>query len=199
MRTRSRFTKNVFLVAVLISLVAASTAGATHIFDDVPDDKFYAVPVEWAAANGITTGTSPTTFEPDRGVTRGESVTFLKRYDDTIVQPALAAMPEIHTARVRSDGTLVKGSPGVTSTRTGTGAYDVTFPVDVVDCMWNATPTAPGGVVFLFDSTEVFATVTGGTTSFLFPFVLDPDLVTVTIFDEDGVLQDWRFDLVVFC
>jgi hypothetical protein len=70
--------------AIAVALVAGSTAAATHVFNDVADDRFFAGPVEWAAANGITTGTGPTTFEPDRGVTRGESVTFLKRYHDTL-------------------------------------------------------------------------------------------------------------------
>ena len=67
---------------VTVALLAPATALATHIFDDVEDGKFYADPVEWAFTNGITTGKSPTIFAPDDGVTRGESVTFLKRYDD---------------------------------------------------------------------------------------------------------------------
>ncbi len=78
-------------VAVLVvALVAPATALATHIFSDVPDSKFYADPVEWAFNNAITTGTSATTFSPEDDVTRGESVTFLKRYDTNIVQPALS-------------------------------------------------------------------------------------------------------------
>ncbi len=75
---------------VVLALVAVTTAGALDSFTDVADGRFFHGPVKWAADNGITTGTSPTTFEPDRGVTRGESVTFLKRYDDNIVQPAFA-------------------------------------------------------------------------------------------------------------
>jgi len=82
----------IVLGGAVLSLFAFTAANATHVFDDVLDNRFYAVPVEWASANGITTGTSPTTFDPDRGVTRGESVTFLKRYDDNIVQPALGGM-----------------------------------------------------------------------------------------------------------
>jgi hypothetical protein len=73
------------LGVIVVALMVPATAVATHVFDDVPDDKFYAGPVEWAADTGITTGTSPTTFDPDRGVTRGESVTFLKRYHDYVV------------------------------------------------------------------------------------------------------------------
>ena len=78
-------------IAAVVALVPA-TAVATHVFSDVDDSRFFADAVEWASDNGITTGTSPTTFDPDRGVTRGESVTFLRRYDTNVVQPALAGV-----------------------------------------------------------------------------------------------------------
>jgi len=45
----------------------------------VPADSFFYEPVAWAVANGITTGTSETTFSPDKVVTRAEAVTFLWR------------------------------------------------------------------------------------------------------------------------
>ncbi len=82
------------IAIVAIALIAPTTAMAVHVFDDVPDDAFYSEPVEWAFDNGITTGKSPTSFDPLSGVTRGESVTFAKRYDDNIVQPALAALAD---------------------------------------------------------------------------------------------------------
>ena len=48
------------------------------LFSDVsnPDD-YYFNPVYWAKANGVTSGTSPTTFSPTRECTRGQIVTFL--------------------------------------------------------------------------------------------------------------------------
>ena len=54
------------------------------MFSDVEDGRFYTDPVERAADNGITFGRSETQFVPDGSVTRGESVTFLKRYHDNI-------------------------------------------------------------------------------------------------------------------
>ena len=51
----------------------------TKVFSDVVADTFYEEPVIWAVANGITTGTSKTTFSPDKVVTRAEAVTFLWR------------------------------------------------------------------------------------------------------------------------
>ncbi len=48
-------------------------------FTDVPGDKYYYEPVMWAYTNGITTGTTATTFAPNKDCTRGQIVTFLWR------------------------------------------------------------------------------------------------------------------------
>lgn len=48
-------------------------------FDDVPADAPYAEAVAWAVENGITTGTSATTFSPNTVCDRGQIVTFLHR------------------------------------------------------------------------------------------------------------------------
>lgn len=48
-------------------------------FSDVPEDIWYTDAVTWAAVNGITKGTSATTFSPDMVVSRAQVVTFLYR------------------------------------------------------------------------------------------------------------------------
>ena len=48
-------------------------------FTDVPADAYYAEAVRWAVSQGITAGTSATTFSPNATVTRGQTVTFLWR------------------------------------------------------------------------------------------------------------------------
>lgn len=48
-------------------------------FTDVAADAYYAKAVLWAVENGITIGTSDTTFDPDGVITRAEAVTFLWR------------------------------------------------------------------------------------------------------------------------
>ncbi len=48
-------------------------------FADVAADAYYAPAVQWAVANGITNGTSNTTFSPDDPCTRGQIVTFMYR------------------------------------------------------------------------------------------------------------------------
>ena len=51
----------------------------TSSFTDVPTGAYYADAVKWAVAEGITSGTSPTTFSPNNGCTRAQMVTFLWR------------------------------------------------------------------------------------------------------------------------
>ena len=49
-------------------------------FNDVPQGQYYYNAVLWAVEEGITAGTSKTTFSPDEPCTRGQIVTFIYRY-----------------------------------------------------------------------------------------------------------------------
>ncbi len=55
-------------------------AGADNPFTDVGSGEYYYDAVLWAVENGITNGTSATTFSPDAAVTRGQTATFLYRH-----------------------------------------------------------------------------------------------------------------------
>ena len=73
---------------------------AKNLFADIKDDAYYYKAVLWAAENGITAGTSATTFSPNDTCTREQVVTFLWR---------MAGTPELETsecafADVKSDG-----------------------------------------------------------------------------------------------
>jgi len=48
-------------------------------FTDVDKDAYYYDAVIWAVENGITSGTTPTTFGPNETVTRAQAVTFIWR------------------------------------------------------------------------------------------------------------------------
>lgn len=52
---------------------------ASNSFEDVSANSDYAQAVSWAVENGVTTGTSNTTFSPDTICSRGQIVTFLNR------------------------------------------------------------------------------------------------------------------------
>lgn len=48
-------------------------------FADVAGDAYYVEAVRWAVSEGVTSGTSATTFSPESACTRGQIVTFLYR------------------------------------------------------------------------------------------------------------------------
>ena len=54
--------------------------GTDNPFTDVKSGKWYYDAVLWAVENGITDGTTPTTFAPNLECTRAHIVTFLYRY-----------------------------------------------------------------------------------------------------------------------
>ena len=61
-------------------------------FTDVAAQKWYTDPILWALENGVTTGTSATTFGPNAQCSRGQVVTFLYRADQ-IPEPAPEPLP----------------------------------------------------------------------------------------------------------
>ena len=128
------------IAVVAVALIAPTTAAvAFHVFDDVSDDRFFSDAVEWAAANGITTGTSATTFEPDANVTRGQNVTFAKRYDDNIVQPALATLATDTATNTSSIAGLDTAQPFAVTAFESTGVELTSTPTAYV----TVTATAP--------------------------------------------------------
>lgn len=58
---------------------AGSPSAKAASFTDVSDGAEYASAVAWAVEQGVTAGTSATTFSPDNVCTRGQIVTFLYR------------------------------------------------------------------------------------------------------------------------
>ncbi len=68
------------LVTILHRMAGSPAVDGENPFADVPEGKYYAQAVLWAVENGITSGTSATSFEPDAQVTRVQMVTFLYRY-----------------------------------------------------------------------------------------------------------------------
>ena len=61
-------------------------------FVDVASDQYYYKAVQWAVEEGVTAGTSATTFSPDENCTRGQIVSFLWRYDGE-PEPLMETMP----------------------------------------------------------------------------------------------------------
>ena len=79
----SRYRENPFVIHTSILRVVyeyqAFEVPVPPPFEDVEPDGYYRDAVEWAVENGVTTGTSKTTFSPNKACTRAEAVTFLWR------------------------------------------------------------------------------------------------------------------------
>ena len=72
--TRAQF------VTVLYRMEGEPDVTNTGVFKDIKAGEYYADAVYWAYANGITDGTTETTFDPEGKLTRSHLVTFMYRY-----------------------------------------------------------------------------------------------------------------------
>ena len=128
--TRAQF------VTMIAGLAGADVSGyASGPFDDVQTGSWYAPYVNWAAASGIVSGTSATTFEPAAEISRQDMAVMLYNYaqqagvqleqttatpftdESSIAAYALPAVQALHSAGVISgmpDGSF---QPQATTTR----------------------------------------------------------------------------------
>ena len=107
-------------------------------FDDVKEGQYYYDAVLWAVEQGITTGTTATTFRPDQTCTRGQIVTFLWRYNDTPPIGDENPFEDVPYGEYYYDAVLWAVDKGIT-----TGTTPTTFRP-------NATCTRAQIVTFLF-------------------------------------------------
>lgn len=68
---------------------------ASNPFTDVATNAYYCKAVLWAVENGITTGTSATTFSPDALCTRAQGVTFLWRANGSKAASAATSFTDV--------------------------------------------------------------------------------------------------------
>ena len=83
--TATKFSPNMIctraqMVTFLWRAAGSPSARGTMPFKDVARNAYYYDAVLWAWNNGVTLGTSATTFSPDMNVTRAQVVTLLYRY-----------------------------------------------------------------------------------------------------------------------
>ncbi len=129
-------------------------------------------------------------------MTRGEAVTFLKRYNDNVVEPAIAEVQDDADdnaaaidniplfATITEDGEVYEGANGlVSSTRNSEGNYTLTFDRDVSQC---AVATSD----LVFSGTRDVSAEAGFGAS---------DEVGVRITNETDALEDSWFNVIVMC
>jgi len=88
----------------------------------VPAGQYYTEAVLWAVENGITAGTSETTFEPDATVTRAQFVTFLHRAEKAPECSADNPFTDVLEGQYYTEAVLWAVEKGVTA-----GTSDTTF------------------------------------------------------------------------
>ena len=87
----------------------------TTAFTDVKSDAYYEKAVAWAVENKVTTGTSATTFSPDATVTRGQSVTFLWKANNSPAAEGTSAFTDVAAGVYYAPAVAWAVEKGVTS------------------------------------------------------------------------------------
>lgn len=107
---------------------------------------------------------------------------------DTATTAARAG--NVHSALVQSNGTLVAGQSldAASSSKQGTGTYEVMFDRDITDCAPAASIVYPGSALFSFPG---LVTVTG--------LENEPNGLFVTTANPDGTSADRPFSVLVVC
>ena len=87
----------------------------TTAFTDVKSGAYYEKAVAWAVENKVTTGTSATTFSPDATVTRGQSVTFLWKANNSPAAEGTSAFTDVAAGVYYAPAVAWAVEKGVTS------------------------------------------------------------------------------------
>ena len=112
-------TIGVFTGTLILGAVAGWAAAG---FTDVPEDSPHAPAIEWAVGQGIISGKTADTFDPDGPLTRAQMVTIMHRYHKAFPPPTVIDYTE-------ADLALSGGITGDVILRVGTdiqpGVYSV--------------------------------------------------------------------------
>ena len=119
-------------------------------FVDVPTSAYYYDAVYWAAENGVTYGTSATTFSPDVIVSRAQMVTFLWRaHGSPAPRSSVNPFTDVSSSAYYYDAVLWAVENGVTNgTSATTFSPDATVTrAQAVTFQWRAagSPAVSGG------------------------------------------------------
>lgn len=170
-------------ITVSFKKIEVESQEKVNPFDDVSDNAYYYDAVLWAVEQGITSGTTATTFSPDDTCTRAQTVTFLWRAAGSPA-PASRGNPftDLKPGAYYYDAVLWAVEQGITS-----GTTKTTFSPDAtvtrgqtVTFLYRAagSPAAEGGAAFADIANGAYYAkavtwaaangITGGTTSTTF-------------------------------
>ena len=89
-------------------------------FTDVSKNSTYYNAIMWAVENGITTGKTATTFDPNAVCTRGQIVTFLWRYEKAPIVSSLAKFDDVAAGSYFYNAVMWAVENGITNGKTAT-------------------------------------------------------------------------------
>jgi hypothetical protein len=138
-------------LAVFLWRYAGEPDGGEEPFSDVGPNDYFSAAVAWMIDDGVTTGTSPTTFHPSRTISRAEVATFLWRF---MGEPAGESEPfvDVVSGHFYSEAVAWMANANIT-TGTSPTTFHPSRPVtraEAATFLWRvadrpATNIAPGG------------------------------------------------------
>ena len=107
------------IVTFLWRAAGSPAAEGTNPFADVASSAYYAQAVQWAVSQGITSGTSATTFSPDATCTRAQAMAFLYKAKGAPEVTGASSFTDVDAGAYYANAVQWAVSNGITS---GTGA-----------------------------------------------------------------------------
>ena len=119
-------------------------------FDDVATDAYYAKPVSWAVEQGITSGTSKTTFSPSQNCTVAQILTFLWRSNGSPKPTGSIPFSDVKSSDYYADAAAWAYEKGMVSGGTFGGNTPCTRSM-AVTYMWKAAGSPSAGTASFTD------------------------------------------------
>ncbi len=112
----------------------------TGVFVDVPSGSYYEEAVNWAVENGITKGTTATTFSPEQNCSRAQIVTFLWRSEKSPAAGTVNPFTDVKPGTYYADAVLWAVKEDVTkgTTTTTFSPNDNCTRAQIVTFIWRA-------------------------------------------------------------
>ena len=146
---------------------------AAPSFTDIAADAYYNQPVAWAVAQGITSGTTSTTFSPNSACTRAQIITFLWRAAGSPEPEAPCAFTDVKTDAYYAQAVAWAAEKGMVSGSTFSPDAPCTRLM-AVEFMWKQAGSPSAADASFSDVSSdavnwaVETGVTGGTTATTF-------------------------------
>lgn len=120
-------------------------AAGNNPFADVSTSSYYNEAVQWAVANGVTSGTSATTFEPDAPVTRAQVVTFLYHDADNPSASGSTLFADVTTDAYYRDAVCWAVAQSITAGTSATAFSpdEICTRAQIVTFLYRASDDAP--------------------------------------------------------